>query len=92
MRELEGVWWTLNQDKVIGKLRITDENKISLTTFGKLHDTNIVCGFAEGEKITLVDVELDRTDIYADKSYKDETEIQYSTYKYIVDLAVFGHI
>ena len=62
MKELEGIWWTVNQDKVAGKLTITDENKISLTTYGKLYDTNMICGFAQGEKITLVNVELDRTD------------------------------
>lgn len=48
MKELEGLWWTVNQDKVPGKLTITDENKISLTTYGKLYDTNIICGFAQG--------------------------------------------
>lgn len=101
MKELEGIWWTVNQDKVPGKLTITDENKISLTTYGKLYDTNIICGFAKGEKITLVDVDLDRTDIYTNEIYKDETEIingdentelKYSTYKYIADIAIFGHV
>mgnify|MGYP001079755302 CR=1 FL=1 len=101
MKELEGVWWTINQNKVVGKLTITDENKISLTTYGKLYDTNIICGFAQGEKITLVDAELDKTDLYADKLYKDEKgiiteneniKLQYSTYKYTVDVAIFGHI
>lgn len=101
MKELEGLWWTINQDKVPGKLTITDENKISLSTYEKLYDTNIICGFAQGEKITLVDVELDRTDIYTNKIYKDEieiingdenTELKYSTYKYIADIAIFGHI
>ena len=101
MKILEGIWWTNNQEKVAGKLEITDENKISLTTYGKLYDTNIIDGFAEGEKITLVNVELDRTDIYTNKIYKDETEIEnenenmelkYCTYKYTADMAIFGHI
>lgn len=101
MKELEGIWWTVNQDKVPGKLTITDENKISLITYGKLYDTNIICGFAQGEKITLVDVELDRTDVYTNEIYKDEieifngdenTELKYSTYKYIADIAIFGHV
>ncbi len=93
MKELEGVWWTVNQDKVPGKLTITDENKISLTIYQKLYDTNIICGFAQGEKITLVDVELDRTDTYMDEIEQDEgAELKYSTYKYIVNMAIFGHI
>ena len=101
MKELEGLWWTINQDKVPGKLTITDENKISLSTYEKLYDTNIICGFAKRKKITLVDVELDRTDIYTNKIYKDEieiingdenTELKYSTYKCIADIAIFGHI
>lgn len=101
MKELEGVWWTINQNKVVGKLRITNENKMFLTTYGKLYDTNIICGFAEGEKITLVDIELDRTDMYSNPLKKDEiemisgsydTELQYCTYKYVVDIAIFGHI
>lgn len=101
MKILEGIWWTNNQEKVAGKLEITDENKISLTTYGKLYDTNIIDGFAEGEKITLINVELDRTDIYTNKIYKDETEIEnenknmelkYCTYKYTADMAIFGHI
>lgn len=101
MKELEGVWWTVNQDKVVGKLTITDESKISLITYEKLYDANVICGFAKGEKITLVDVELDRTDIYTNEAYKDEAEIingdeivelKYSTYRYIVDIAIFGHI
>lgn len=101
MKILEGIWWTNNQEKVAGKLEITDENKISLKTYGKLYDTNIIEGFAEGEKITLVNIELDRTDIYTNKIYKDETEIEnenenmelkYCTYKYTADMAIFGHI
>lgn len=101
MRELEGIWWTINQKEVPGKLVITDENKISLTTYEKLYDTNIICGFAQGEKITLVDVELDRTDIYTSEIYKDKieimngdenTELKYCTYKYIADIAIFGHV
>lgn len=71
MKQKEGIWWTINQEKVAGKLEITEENKISLTTYGKLYDTNIIYGFAEGEKITLVDIELDRTDIYTNKIHKD---------------------
>ena len=90
-----------NQEKVPGKLEITNENKITLTTYRKLYDTNIICGFAEGEKITLVNVELDRTDIYSNEIYKDETEkqdgdenteLKYSTYKYTADMAIFGHV
>lgn len=101
MKILEGIWWTNNQEKVAGKLEITDDNKIILTTYGKLYDTNIIDGFAEGEKITLINVELDRTDIYTNKIYKDETEIEnenenmelkYCTYKYTADMAIFGHI
>lgn len=101
MRELEGVWWAVNQDKVVGKLIITDESKISLITYGKIYDTNIICGFAEGEKITLVDVELDRTDIYTNEIHRSEveiingdenTELKYSTYRYTAGIAIFGHI
>ena len=101
MKQKEGIWWTINQEKVAGKLEITEENKISLTTYGKLYDTNIIYGFAEGEKITLVDIELDRTDIYTNKIHKDETEketpnedteLKYCTYKYTADMAIFGHI
>lgn len=101
MKEFEGVWWTVNQGKVPGKLTITDENKISLITYEKLYDTNMICGFAKGNKITLVDVDFDRTNIYTNQIYKDETEIikgdeniglKYSTYKYIADIAIFGHI
>lgn len=92
MKQIEGIWWTYNQQKVIGKLEITEENKIVLTTYGKLYDTNIICGFAEGEKITLVNVEAERTDIYISEIYKDETEVndkdenmklKYCTYKNI---------
>lgn len=50
MKQIEGIWWTANQEKVAGKLEITNENKITLTTYGKLYDTNIICGFAEGKK------------------------------------------
>ena len=101
MKQIEGIWWTDNQEKVPGKLEITDENKITLTTYGKLYDTNIICGFAEGEKITLVNVELDRTDIYTNEIYKDETEkqdedenteLKYSTYKYTAEMVIFGHV
>lgn len=101
MQKLEGIWWTPNQEKVTGKLEITDENKITLTTYGKLYDTNLICGFAEGEKITLVDVNYDRTDIYTNEIYKDEIEkddkdenlkLKYCTYKYTADMVVFGHV
>lgn len=101
MKQIEGIWWAFNQPKVTGKLEITEENKIILTTYGKLYDTNITCGFAEGEKITLVNVELDRTDIYQSEIYKDETEkgdtdenleLEYCTYKYTAEIAIFGHI
>lgn len=104
MRELEGVWWTINHEKVPGKLIITDENKISLILYDRLYDSNIICGFAQGEKITLVDVKLDRTNIYISDIYRDEdkisnkinktdekTELKYSTYKYISEIAIFGH-
>lgn len=74
MKEIEGIWWTVNKNKTPGKLIITDENKIILTTYSKLYDTNIICGFAEGKKITLVDIALDRTDIYKSYVYKDEQE------------------
>lgn len=101
MKELEGIWWTINQEEVPGKLKITNENKITLTTCQKIYDSHIICGFAQGKKITLVDVELDRTHIYTDKIYKDETELinsdektvlKYSTYTYTVGIAIFGHI
>ena len=64
MQQLNGVWWTLNHKQVPGILTITDENIISLITYEKLYESNIINGFSDGEKITLVDVELDRTDIY----------------------------
>lgn len=35
MRQIEGIWWAINQNKVPGKLTITEDNKITLTTFGK---------------------------------------------------------
>ena len=98
MQKLEGIWWTPNQEKVTGKLEITDEKKITLTTYGKLYDTNLICGFAEGEKITLVDVNYDRTDIYTNEIYKDEIEkddkdeelkLKYCTYKYTADMVGF---
>lgn len=101
MKELDGFWWTVNQGKVPGKLTITEENRISLLTYEKLYDTNIICGFAQGEKITLVDVELDRTDIYTNEVYRNEIEInnrnenaelKYCTYTYIADIAIFGHV
>ena len=102
MKELEGIWWTINQEKVQGKLTIIDENKITLTTYNeKIYDPHIICGFASREKITLVDVELDRTDIYTDKIKRDKieimnndenTELKYITYTYTVGLAIFGHI
>lgn len=53
------------------------------------------------KKITLVNVELDRTNIYSSEIYKDETEkqdgdenteLKYSTYKYTADMAIFGHV
>lgn len=98
MRQIEGIWWAINQNKVPGKLTITEDNKITLTTFGKIYDTNIICGFAEGERVTLVDVELDRTDVYEEEIYKSEIEntkeeskLEYSTYKYTADIAIFGH-
>lgn len=101
MKEIEGIWWTVNQNKVPGKLTITDKNKINLTLYEKLCDTNIICGFAESEKITLVDVELDKTDVYTNELYKEKTELnsedekvelKYSTYTYIADIVIFGHI
>ena len=101
MKELNGIWWAVNQNQVTGKLTITDENKIYLTTYGKLYDTNIISGFAQGEQITLVNVDLDRTDIYTGKVEKNEIELKsenenldltYSTYKYIADIAIFGHV
>lgn len=101
MKELNGIWWAVNQNQVTGKLTITDENKIYLTTYGKLYDTNIISDFAQGEQITLVNVDLDRTDIYTGKVEKNEIELKsenenldltYSTYKYIADIAIFGHV
>lgn len=101
MKQLSGIWWAFNQPKVTGKLEITEENKIILTTYGKLYDTNVICGFAEGEKITLVDVRLDRTDIYENVISKDEDypqevneniKLEYCTYKYTAGIAIFGYI
>ncbi|MCI8291289.1 MAG: hypothetical protein HFJ25_03425 [Clostridia bacterium] len=97
MKELEGIWWTVNTNKILGKLVITDENKIYLTTYEKLYDANVICGFAGGEKITLVDVVLDRTDIYSDEIYDDEsnkedTQLKYNVYTYVADIAIFGHV
>lgn len=101
MKELEGLWWTINQEKVQGKLTITDENKITLSTYKKIYDTHIICGFGQGQKITLLDAELDRIDIYTNAIQKDETEtmnddenteLKYSVYTYTIGLAIFGHI
>lgn len=97
MKELNGVWWTINQDQVPGTLTITEENKITLTTYEKLYDTSIINGFSKGEKITLINAILDKTDAY----YKPEKalgfskitseakeKIKYCTYTYIVEIAI----
>lgn len=101
MKELTGVWWAFNQEEVTGKLVITDENKIYLITYGKLYNTNIICGFAQGQKVTLIGIELDKTDTYHNKIKKHEAELKseeekldltYNTYQYIADMAIFGHV
>jgi len=100
MQELEGIWWTPNHKKVIGKLTITDENKIILTTYEKLYDTNIICGFSKNKEITLVDINLDRTNIYIGERYKDNNEtddidkeeLKYCVYKYVAEIAIYEHI
>lgn len=100
MEQIDGVWWTINQKQVPGRLTITDENKISLTTYEKLYDTGIINGFAKGKKITLVDIMLDRTDVYYKPEEKEEYEgitieknekVEYYTYTYIVRIAILGH-
>lgn len=100
MKELNGVWWTINQKQVPGTLTITDENKITLITHERLHDTSIINGFAGSEKITLVDAELDRTDAYYKSEEKEEyhgrtieisEEVKYYTYTYISQLVIFGN-
>lgn len=99
MQKLDGVWWTLNHNQIPGILTITDDNVISLMTYEKLHDSNIVNGFVKGQPITLVDVELDRTDIYYKEASKKEDEyditnkidMKYSNYKYIAQAVIFGH-
>lgn len=100
MQKLNGVWWTINKKQIPGELTITDENKIYLTTYEKLYDSNVIDGFVEGRKITLVDIELDRTDVYyaEAKNSEDEydvinnTDIKYSKYKYTAQIAIFGHL
>lgn len=92
MQQLNGVWWTLNHKQVPGILTITDENIISLVTYEKLYNSNIINGFSDGEKITLVDAELDRTDVYYDNDTENQDEeLKYATYKYKCDSAIFGH-
>ena len=92
MQQLNGIWWTLNHKQVPGILTITDDNIISLVTYEKLYDSNIINGFSDGEKITLVDVELDRTDVYYENSSESQNgDLKYSTYKYKCDIAIFGH-
>lgn len=98
MKTLNGIWWNLNTEPASGTLIIDDNNKICLTTYKKLSNCNIVNGFPEGEKITLVDVVLDRTDRYL---YKAEVEnecdvinnqdLEHSKYRYIAGMAIFGH-
>lgn len=98
MEKINGIWWTTNNNKVVGDLTITDEDKIYLITYEKLYDASTINGFAKGIKITLLDAELDRTDIYYDSDKEEEkvlisedTEIKYTTYKYIAEVAIFGH-
>lgn len=74
MRQIEGIWWAINQNKVPGKLTITEDNKITLTTFGKIYDTNIICGFAEGERVTLVDVIESVIENIYDVRYEDQVQ------------------
>ena len=94
MKELNGVWWTINQNQVPGTLNITEENKITLTTYEKMNETNIINGFSKCEKITLINATLDRTDVYykSEESgrYSEKEEIKYCTYTYIVEMAILG--
>lgn len=99
MKELNGIWWTIDQNQSLGKLTITDENEIILITDKKLYETNIINGFAEGKDITLVNATLDLTKEY----YKPEKinecdgiiierskEVKYCEYTYIAEIAIFG--
>ena len=99
MKELNGVWWTINQSQVPGTLSITEENKITLTTYEKLYDTNIINGFSKCENITLINAILDKTDAYYkseeavgfnERTEKIKEEIKYCTYTYIVEMAILG--
>lgn len=100
MRELNGIWWAVNQKQVTGTLVITDENKISLRTYEKLNDTNIINGFADGQRITLVDIELEKINEYS----KSEEKIEYAKdvietkearhyyiYTYVASLVILGN-
>lgn len=100
MRELNGIWWAVNQKQVTGTLVITDENKISLRTYEKLNDTNIINGFADGQRITLVDIELEQVNEYSKSEEKieyakDVIEIKearhYYIYTYVVNLVILGN-
>ena len=100
MKELKGIWWTLNGQPVPGTLVITNEGKILLTTYSRLNEANIINGFAEHKRITLVDIEIERTQIYheaAEENSKNDItmeaceEITYYTYTYKAQLCIFGH-
>ena len=60
-----------------------------LTTFEKLEEPGIINGIVETEKFTLVDGHLDTIDNYYDNE-KDEN-LLYSTYKYIINIAIKGN-
>ena len=100
MREIKGVWWTFNQQPVPGTLLITDEDKILLTTYSTLQDANIINGFAENKRITLVDVEVEGVQVYHgdeeenrrnDIAMEPSEEITYYTYTYKAQICIFGH-
>ena len=48
MKELNGIWWTIDQNQSLGKLTITDENEIILITDKKLYETNLVDEMLDG--------------------------------------------
>lgn len=50
MKQIERIWWTDNQEKVPGKLEITDENKSS-KIFYKYGVTKAAIKFEEHRKI-----------------------------------------
>ncbi len=100
MKKLDGVWWTTNSKQISGTLTITDENKITLITYEEIQEPRIINGFSGGEKITLIDGQLDRKDVYYKPEEKQEfehtlieknEEVQYCTYTYIAEMVILGH-